>query len=213
MRRVGVLIVAVLLASSCSSIPIDGQVQTGGAKVVAEQPVVPIVVNPPGPDDDPVATVDGFLRASAAGVAGDFGGARTFLSVQAGRSWDPRAQVTIFSNTDITAVWDEDDGTVTYSIPVAATVDETGRMTEVEPGTREPFVFTVTRSVFEQWRIARLDDGILVSEANFNALYRPVVLTYVGSDGEVIVPDVRWLPEENVVTHAASALIRGAVAC
>ena len=117
--------------------------------------------------------------------------------------------MTIYGSGDFTPVWDPDAQTVTYSLPVAATLDAQGRMMEVVPGTRTSVVFGVTSILDNRWRISSLDDGIVISEANFALVYRPVEIAFASQDLEVAVPDLRWLPRRNIATYTTLALLGG----
>ncbi len=197
----------VLVLGGCAAIPTSGPVQAGPAEAAPDEDLLPIP--PEIPEYDPEGLVGGFLKASAAGVGGDYTDVRGYLSGDAVQSWDPTARVTIYGTGDFTPVSNDEAHTVTYSLPVVATLDAGGRMTEAAPGTRTDVTFGVTSVAASRWRISSLDDGIVISEANFALVYRPVVLAFGSRDGEVIVPDLRWLPRNNIATYATHALISG----
>jgi hypothetical protein len=201
------IVAAMLSLAGCVSIPTSGPVQAGPLGVVSDDDVVPIP--PEIPEYDSVRLVEGFLKASAAGVGGDFSDVRKYLLDSVAQEWDPTASVTIYGSGDFTSVWDEEAQTVTYSLPVVATLDAAGRMTEAAPGTRSALTFGVTPLSSSRWRISSLSDGIVISEANFALVYRPVVLPFASRDGGVIVPDLRWLPRTNIATYATLSLING----
>ncbi len=208
--RAVVLAVAGLTAlSACASIPTASTVQTGGGAAAPNEPAFPI--NPLGPaaDASPQELVAGFISASAAGVAGNVGVAKQFLTRRAAAAWDPSARVVIFGPGDVDADWDPATSTFKYTIPVAAYLDDVGRMVEVETGSREPIAFVLARGPLDEWRISEMPDGIVLSEANFSALFRGVPIAFASLDGEVEVPELRWLPDRSIETHAAQALITG----
>jgi len=196
-----------LVLGGCATIPTSGPVQAGPAEAAPDEDVLPIP--PEIPEYDAVGLVGGFLKASAAGVGGDYSDVRDYLYGDAVQDWDPTAHVTIYGAGDFTPVWDDQSLTVTYSFPVVATLDDQGRMTEAPSGTRTAVTFGVTSVLGSRWRISSLDDGIIISEANFRLVYRPVVLDFASRDGDVIVPDLRWLPRNNIATFATLALISG----
>ena len=205
--RAAVAVAALIAAAGCASIPVDGPVQAGAGQPAADGDIFPIP--PQIPEGDPSRLVDGFLTASAAGVAGDFAGVRDYLTGPVAGTWDPTAQVTIYGTGEFAPVWDKAAQTVTYSLPVAATVDADGRMTEAATGTRTTVVFGMTSVLPGRWRISSLEDGIVMSEASFALVYRPVALAFRARDADVIVPDLRWLPRRNIATHATQALLGG----
>lgn len=206
MLRQAIATLALLTLAGCTGIPNEGPVEVGGGEAIPDPRVFP--VQPPGPGDEPVDIVEGFVEAMPAGVAGDFGSARDYLTPEARADWDPAVRVTIYGSAAFEPLWDEEAATVTYVLPVVAFVDEHGILTEAEPGTRSSVVFTVANEVGE-WRISDLDDGLVISDANFSVLYREVELAWATQDLSVIVPDVRWFPDHNVATRAAEELVAG----
>ncbi len=208
--RVGsvvVLLAACSAIAGCASIPTSGAVQAGEGEVVFDEDLFPI--SPQIPEDDPLRLVEGFVTASTAGVTDDFSNIRGYLVGSAASEWDPLAKVTIYGTGDFTSVWDEEASTVTYSLPLAATVSADGQMTEYEAGTRATVIFEVYNVSSGRWRISSLDDGILISEAGLALVFRPVILTFGSRDGQVAVSDLRWFPRRNIATHATLALING----
>ncbi len=163
----------------------------------------------PGPADEPITLTDNFIQACAAGVWGTFTGAEAYLTTAAKRDWDPEAKVTVFGSGDFTPVWDDVTSTVTYSLPVIATIDASGIFTEIDPTTPQDVVFSMSQDGSGQWRISGLDNGIVLAEAHFDSLYRSVPLAFATTDGRFAVPDVRWVPRKNAATFAAEALLGG----
>ncbi|MBN2176663.1 MAG: hypothetical protein JW722_03295 [Demequinaceae bacterium] len=208
MSSVAVVVLAVgATLSGCASIPTTGPVQAGNGDLPFDEDLYPIP--PQIAQDDPVRLVTGFVTASAAGVAGDFSDERGYLYGDVAAEWDPSAQVTIYGTGDLDAVFDPEKQTVSVSFPLAATVDVEGRMTEYEEGTSTTVTFGVTEPISGRWRISSLDDGIVISQASFDLVFRPVALAFGSRDGDVVVPELRWLPRRNIATHATLALIGG----
>lgn len=206
-RAFGGLMLAALALSGCAAIPTSGEVEEGGGVAAPDLDAFPI---PASVDDtDPVRLVEGFFEASAAGVQGDFTDARRLISGLAALEWDPTASVTVFGTGDFEPEFDQAAGTVTYALPVAATVDAHGRMTEAPTGTRARVTFGVVSDASGRWRITSLDDGIVIAEANFDVVYRPVVLAFGSRDLTMVVPDLRWLPRKNITTRATLELLDG----
>ncbi len=200
---------AILLASGCSAIPTSGPVETGQEVVGVPEPAFPIPGGGPALDAPPASIVAGFIEANTAGVRGDLSYALDHLTAQAKKVWKPDERVVIFGPGDVNDEWEPKHNRLRYTIPVAAYVDADGRMTEAPPGTSETLEFTVTQGVDHQWRIAALPNGVVLSEASFQALYRDVSLAFSTPDGQVAVGERRWLPARFVGTDAASALIGG----
>jgi hypothetical protein len=106
-------------------------------------------------------------------------------------------------------VWNEGAQTVTYSLPVIATIDAAGIFTEVDPGTPQDITFAMTQDATGKWRISGIDSGIVLAGAHFDDLFRPVEIAFASADGKVVVPDLRWVPRSNSATFAANALLGG----
>lgn len=209
MRRrtwIGALVAACALVSGCASIPTEGPVQVGAGDSTVDEDLYPIP--PQIQENDAGRLVMGFIAASASGVVGDFSKERTYLTGDVRTEWDPFASITVYGSGDITSDWDENAQTITLSLPLVATVDRLGRLTEYKGGTRITVVFEVVETLPGHWRISGLDDGIILSEASFSLVFRPVDLVFASHDG-VIVPDLRWLPRKNTATYATLALIGG----
>ncbi|MFW2513129.1 GerMN domain-containing protein [Demequina sp. SO4-13] len=208
-NRLAALMVAVAVAlTGCAAIPDSGDVEEGNADVLPVAPLQPIQEGP-NPSDDPAAIVTGFLRESATGVASDFSVAREFLTDDAAASWNPGAQTLVYRSGAVTPEWDEDTSTVAYELPLASTVDSSGRRADSPDGTIGDLEFTVMQDDQGRWRISELADGVVISQANFTRFFRPVDLVFATPDLTTAVPEVRWLPDNNVVTAAARELVEG----
>jgi len=199
---------ALLALAACSSIPSSGPVNEGTGVVATAEPFEPIAVGP-RPDDGPAAMVSGFVRASGAGFSSDFTVARQYLTPAAGAAWDPTSRVVVFDSGELKANFDEATNTVTYDIPVLATLDDSGRLTEAEDGTRETLTYTMTKNADGQWRIASLDDGTLLAESTFERQFSQVSLIFASVDETTQVPEMRWLPRNKDETLAARELVEG----
>ncbi|WP_082104410.1 LpqB family beta-propeller domain-containing protein [Demequina soli] len=208
LRLAAVCAAAALALSACATIPTSGEVNEGTGEVDGAEPFVPFAEGPQM-GDSVNQIVSGFIRATAAGFASDFSVAREYLTVPARADWDPLAEVTVFDSGALTPDYDEAAGRVTYSVPVAASIDEDGRMLEAQSGTQAQLEFRVSKDVAAQWRISGLEDGSLLAEANFNRVFLPVTLIFASQDGSTVVPELRWLPVSNVATSAARELVAG----
>jgi len=207
-RALAALAAMAFALGGCATIPDSGPVEQGDPGVVVEQPALPISEGP-RPGDTPTEIVTRFVTNAWVGFTADFSVAREYLTFEAGRDWDPAASVVIIGTGKIEPTLDEAKGTLTYSVPVVARLDADGRMIEELPGYRQEFTFLVSEEPVEKWRISELDDGVLILESNFVNHFRPVTLTFATKDGEVAVPEVRWLPNKNIQTRAAAELIEG----
>lgn len=199
---------AALALAGCASIPTSGPVREGQGAVEEADSFVPFAEGP-RPGDSPTAIVTGFLRAIPQGFASDFTVAREFLTPEASLGWDPYSTVTIFDSRAIPLELDEGTGAITYTVPVAATVDARGRLTEAPDGADSTLQFVVTLDSDGEYRISGLEDGSLIAQANFTPLFRRVDLVFAASDGVTVVEEARWMPSRNAATRAASELVAG----
>jgi hypothetical protein len=199
---------AVLALAACTTIPSSGPVNEGNGVVSSSEPFVPIAEGP-RVDDSPTAIVNGFVTASGAGFAGDFTVAREYLTPAASATWDPNATVTVYDSGALSVDFDEATSTVTYDIPVLATLDDSGRLVEAADGTRETLTFQMERGDDGQWRISGLDDGTILPRAFFERLFTPVDLIFASVDETTQVPELRWVPQSKAATFAARELVAG----
>lgn len=205
-RRLLVLLTAAALVG-CAQLPGSSPVHEGLERAPEPEGIVFLAPDPP-PGGSPEEIVSGFLDAATAGVADRFETAQKYLTDAARSSWKPSAGVTIYSGSTQPQVQERTPSRVDVTVPVAGIVDERGVYTEVGADSTKTFRFHLTDEG-GQWRIEQLDDGVLISAVNFGTQYRQVSLAYLAPDGEHIIPDPRWFPEQNSASFAVSALIDG----
>ncbi|WP_291377566.1 LpqB family beta-propeller domain-containing protein [Demequina sp.] len=209
MRRALVILATCLALAACTSIPTSGDVRPGDTDVVQPGAIPPILTGP-GPNATPRSIVQGFLTAAAGGSVSGFDVAREFLTGPAALEWDPLAQVTVFDSRQVVPSYNEDNGTFTYSVPVAAEVDASGVMVTASADVRKDLEFKVGIDEFGRYRITALDDGMVMSAANFERFFRPVSLYFAAANGATQVPEVRWFADnDQIATAAARELVEG----
>lgn len=209
MKRASLLLVACLALTACVSIPTSGSVQAGDA-TVPQDGNISTLLEGPAVNATPRSIVQGFLTASAGGAVRDFDVAREFLTDSAALEWDPLAKITVFDTRQLVQSYNEDTGTFTYSVPVAAVVDQSGVMVPASADVREDFKFQVGTDEFGRYRISALDDGIVMTSASFDRFFRPVDLYFAAADGTTMVPEVRWFADnDQIATAAARELVAG----
>jgi hypothetical protein len=208
--------VVVLSLAGCAGIPTSGSVQVGVDRVSEPGPVMPLGERPEA-GAKPEAIVQGFLRASAAGfsrdpttdTSNDFSVARDYLGGDAQGSWNPRDRVVVYPTTSIPDITQVSDTQVRVTVTVAARIDAHGQYAEAAPGAQESLVFDLAQDGTGQWRISGLDDGVVLSEPNFEAVYRAAAVYFLSPDNTYLVPDVRWFPASNLATSVIQALLAG----
>ncbi|WP_084038274.1 LpqB family beta-propeller domain-containing protein [Demequina sp. NBRC 110053] len=209
MRRATMVAAATAVAlAGCASIPTSGPVEEGDAELAPVAPLVPILEGP-RPTDGPAAIVTGFLTASASGVATTFDVAREFLTDEAASTWNPTAQTLVYDSGGVTPEWNVATSTVSYPVPLASTIDDSGRRLDAADDAVAPLEFELSQSEDGQWRISELADGVVMSQASFDRFFRAVDLVFATADLTTAVPELRWLPDNNIATSAARELIEG----
>jgi len=207
-RWVALCAAATLAVAACAGIPTDSGLQYGEQDVGSTEPLFPLAEGPRA-GDGPTLMVRRFLDAAAAGVASDFSVAREYLTPQASADWDPNARVVVYQTGSLTPDLDEDGGVVRYQVPVEAILDDSGRMVEGAAEQREPYEVSIVQDAQGEWRVDGLEDGVLISSNYLQSYFRPVELVFASQDLSMVVPELRWLPTNNVATLAARELVQG----
>jgi len=199
----------VLVLAGCVSMPTGGPVVAGDGAVDEPGTVFPLAYSPPT-DAEPVALVQGFLAAAAAGLGDNYAIATQYLTARARTEWAPGEGVVVYSTAG-TLEFDESPGgsQVSVTLPVVATVDADGRYAESPPGAQQDAVFDLVQDAVGQWRIAGLDNGVLMSEPIFDSVYRSAPLYFLTPELDALVPEVRWFPQRNTATYAVRELLEG----
>ncbi len=202
-------VLAALVLAGCVSMPTAGPVGEGDGAADEPGTVFPLAYSPPA-DAEPVVLVQGFLAAAAAGLGDNYTVAKQYLTVGSRTEWVPGDSVVVYSTASTLEFVEAGDGTqVSMTLPVVATVDADGRYTENPPGARRDVVFDLVRDAADQWRIARLDNGVLMSEPIFDSVYRAAPLYFLSPTRTALVPEVRWFPQRNTATYAVRELLEG----
>jgi hypothetical protein len=216
-RRLGSRLLPVLLAAAlagCATIPTSGPVRAGGDLGLqrAEDRVAPIG-QPPAKGASPEDIVLGFLQSNADFV-NDHEVARKYLTAAARQRWRPQAGTAVYDQEAAPlAVRPSVDGA-----DVAVAGAEVGRIDAAGSFVRSPPDRTVNRDfglqrVDGEWRIDRLDDGLLLPQAEVGETYRQLSLYFLGPSGHTLVPDTVLLPGvPGLTTKLVDRLLRGPTA-
>ena len=207
---------ALALLAGCVGMPTSGPVGVGVERVNDQGGVEPLG-DPPPQDGSPEDIVRGFLGASAAGFsrdttsadsADDFRNAREYLSGESRRTWSPRERVVVYSTASSPDLVVR-DSRVEVTLRVAARIDAEGRYQQGGVDTQETVAFDMVQDSEGQWRISGLEDGVVLSEPNFEAIYRSATLYFLSQDDRFLVPETRWFPLRNLATSIVRAVIAG----
>ena len=203
---VGVLLIAL---TACSNLPRSSDVMTAEPRLPAPQ-AADFYAGAPRDGASPTDIVADFLRAQAAGYAGTgFDVARQYLMPDTAAQWQPEAPVRVYAEGPEPQTATGDDGGVVVSANLAGTVDERGTYTVAAPGTSADLRFSLVRNGEGQWRIAELDDGVLLSSYVFSTVYSSQPLYFLTLDRSALVPDLRWFPRDGLATSVVDALLEG----
>ncbi|MGN8246001.1 LpqB family beta-propeller domain-containing protein [Cellulomonas soli] len=197
--------VGVLALAACTAMPTSGPVSAGDPQVT-EPGGVDLLAEGPTQDAPPEKIVEGFLLAGAAGLADDFVVAREFLAGEARSSWEPLAGVVVASSQEIQLT---SPTQVTLSVPVTARVDADGRYVEAPADARESVTFDMVQDDDDQWRIATVPTGLILTRPVFDSQFRSTPVYFLSPDKQFLVPDTRWFPNKNVASYVVQALLAG----
>ncbi|RPF40899.1 sporulation and spore germination protein [Streptomyces sp. Ag109_G2-6] len=177
-----------LLLAGCASMPDRGEIR----RVEASQGVdsqVRVFGVPPADKASPAEIVDGFLEA----MTGDdprLATARKYLTDDAAKNWKPSSAVTVLSagldRVPVQGEKDPDGPRWKVTGKKLATVDERSAYQPETAGSRyEEYLQLV--QVKGQWRIATPPSSLVLSESDFQRIYKPVNKYYFA--GSTLVAD------------------------
>lgn len=208
------LLCALLCAAlaGCASIPTSGAVRQGqDLRVERQDDAVAFIADGPVEGATAAQVVQGFLAAGA-DFRNDHEVAREYLTDRAAQSWRPGAGTVVHDGGAPPVVEDQGDGSVVARATEVARIDDEGSYQRT-PGLPEiSRGFRVERQDGE-WRIAELDDGLLLSQLDVSQAYRPVSLYFLSPTRNSLVPDTVLVPElAGLPTKVVGRLLRGPTA-
>ncbi|GAA1903254.1 LpqB family beta-propeller domain-containing protein [Streptantibioticus ferralitis] len=195
----GALLCSALLMTGCASMPDTGEVtKVGNQQRADSDPQVRVFGVQPQKNEQPMQIVRGFLEATTSDEA-DYQTAKKYLAGSAVK-WDPFAQITVLSggpqlDPERANVAREDVGTtITLTGGQIATVDRKHSYSPATSTYRTDFHLI---KVAGEWRIDSLPDGLVLSESDFQRIYRSVNMYYFAQLG----------PEEGQIPLAKDVLV------
>jgi hypothetical protein len=215
---------AALLLAGCASMPSSGEVRKvdKGQQADADAQVRVFGI-PPHVGETPTEIVSGFLEATTSGEP-DFATAKNYLTTSFKEHWDPLAGITVLNNGP-----QSDDGTEvgigTKAMSTVAVSGAKAAMVDAKHAYQPdegPFRTTVHLvKEHNEWRISKLDNGLILSASDFQRIYHSVNMYYfaeLGSDSQrsgtrqqVLVADPVYLRQQQTDSLAStvSALLGG----
>ncbi|GAB48471.1 GerMN domain-containing protein [Mobilicoccus pelagius] len=183
----------VLALAGCGGLPDKSGVQQGLEVRAPEYQPIRLQFEPPTPGASPAQIVQGFLAAGGS-PDDDYAASRAYLTGAASAAWEPRRQVTVFTDSRKLTVQVRGD-TVSLNVPVAARVDKSGRYLASSPGAVTAATIGLTK-VGGEWRISRLPRGFgtWLSSFYFERSFRQMTLTYTDPLDRTLLTDYRWFP-------------------
>ena len=199
-------------------LPTQGMVQT---LAPVEQQTQRVYTNPEGPADNapPEDIVNGFYDAMPAGVQSDgYEVAREYLTESAATSWDGDASAVVYDGTPdirrrVNAMGsvhsDDRSMVVEVDLKVVGKLDSHGLYTAYEGAQITSLTYLLTKEN-NQWRISTLKNGVVVSKADFEQVFRQVSVYQTDRSSTYAIPDVRWLSWRNWRTQAVKEVLADA---
>lgn len=201
---------AVLALAGCASIPTSGPVRSGGdLRLQRADDGVSVIGEPPRPGATPSQIINGFLDSSA-DFQNDHEVARLYLTTAASRAWRPQAGTQVYDKTELSVEQSSADAsTFVFDAPAVGDIAGDGTYSRAEVGPPVIRQFRLAK-VNGQWRIADLDDGLLLSSSELGDTYRQVSLYFLAPSGVTLVPDPVLIPElPGLSTKVVARLLRG----
>ncbi len=204
-RWAALAVVPALLLSACVSVPFSGGVELGGDLDTGVAVDFDFLPSGPSAGATPEEILRGFLAATTA-AQNNYRIARSYLADDVADVWNPYESTLVRSREG--TIEQVDETTLTYSVPIVASVDAVGRYSVADDTATQ--TLPAFRFVQEggEWRIAELGNGILISQQAFPSAFSQHTLFYWDSAFRNLVPDLRWFPSRSeVATRIVRAVL------
>jgi hypothetical protein len=198
------VLAAAVLLSGCSGIPNSSEVKYG-EEISADTSAqfVRVIARPPSLDMTPEEIVRGFLEASA-DPSENYGIARQYLDSESAGNWNPLTGIEIYEPSTIEV--SGDSPTLTVSAAKLGTISDLGRYQSGDPGSLTSKSFELKQDVSGQWRIADLNDGILLSSGDVDRSFRSFPIYFFNTELTSLITDNVLVPVGD--SGAATSLVR-----
>ncbi|KOX22319.1 hypothetical protein ADL05_04510 [Nocardiopsis sp. NRRL B-16309] len=207
MRALAAASVACVAMAACATVPMTGPVVPGDGGDTPSDPYGGYVrLLPAGPQEGvgPEGLVNGFLKDMGS-FEEDHKAARSYMFPGLRDEWSPDGSVRVFADLDAVGLDTEvsADGltaTVHMRSTLAATIDDTGKYIQSDPGHLLEVPFELAREEGDpegEWRIQDMPDELVLSKLDVERTHRPFSLYYFNPEGTALVPDPVYLPVSN----------------
>ncbi|SHK89215.1 LpqB family beta-propeller domain-containing protein [Actinacidiphila paucisporea] len=214
---------AALLLAGCASMPSGGEVRkVDNGQQADDNPRVLVYGIPPHPGESAAEIVSGFLEATTSGEP-DFATAKKYLTRALEQRWDPKARITVLSSSP------QSDGGTDFApkatgVVIGVSGSKTAQVDAKHAYSPNGGAFHTSVHLVKQgneWRIDRLDDGLILSASDFQRIYHSVNMYYfaqLGPDGQrsgsrqqTLVADPVYLRKQQTdsLADTVSALLGG----
>jgi hypothetical protein len=210
MRRSWLLVLLLALLTACAGVPGSSEPvavrHVDGSEAAGEDPDVQVVPPGPAPHMSTRDIVDGFLKASSAGVDARHQVARRFLTPAAAATWDDAAQSTVYTEPLV------DDrpggGSVKVTAEQIAIVGQDGTY---HPDRGRVVVQLRLAKVKGEWRIENPPPGIFVRSSDFAQNFHSANVYFLNPNRTAVVPDPRYfeVPTTSMANRLIQALLSG----
>jgi len=206
MRRslVAALGAMAMVLTACTEVPRFGPVNSVDFEQFDD--TVDVDFLPPGPSvgASQEEILLGFIAAGTA-AQNNYRVARSYLSEDISGDWNPNQVALIRAGEG--QVEQLGDDSLQFSVPVLASVDESGRYDQAQAIGFQDLVFGFVQENGE-WRISDAPPGIVLTEAAFREAFASFRLYYFSADYREVVPDSRWFATRGDVM---SKIVRGLI--
>lgn len=209
------LCAAAMALTACANVPLETKPQSIGDASEIDNG---------RPDDDrlsqaltPYDVVRTFVERNALEV-NDYEPARNYLEPRARKQWEPGESVIIiqdaFNTIPVQADRQPEDKNATIVRLHGKKIGVLGPDKAFIPAkdSYDTEILLRRQPDTKQWRIAELPDDVITTESEFVDNYFPVPMYFFAPDGNVRVPDQRYLPDtpkEGVPRRVVEALLEG----
>ncbi|MDR0990609.1 MAG: LpqB family beta-propeller domain-containing protein [Propionibacteriaceae bacterium] len=209
----GLSFLAGVLLAGCTVIPTGTELTSWSRPLSVTDPDnVVVSIEGPAQGGQPADIIDGFL-VSLSNYEPSYTTARQFLTADLAVSWQPEAMVRVYSGLgDLnTTLLDHQTAQVRLqSLSLIGQVDSAGIYTAVPEQVAEAIEFKLVQADGE-WRISELPPGLgsLMTQTRFHDVYQTVNTYFFADQDDVLVPDIRYLPDGDWLRQPLEALLAG----
>lgn len=206
-RRLLLIVFVGLFATGCAQLPRSSAVHSFAPP---SEETATLIQSARGPvkDSAPETLIRDFLRACAAGNFDDYAKAKLFLTEEALKQWNPQASINVIRSGSGPNI-QFNDGEATIKADLDSTVEQNGVRLLAARDQQLRQDMSLIKNADGQWRINRLEQGIVIPASTFETAFAPRPLYFLTPDLEDLVPDVRWYSRRDLPVELVQGLLGG----